>query len=281
MSLMEAAPGRAEALSRVTDEMVAAYQRDGVLWIRGLLSPSWIELIELGIQRNINSVGPYSKKYHTDGGFYYDDMLNFRVNPEYQMLVADSPIVDVMARVLQTKELWLFSDQIFVKEGGYSHRSRWHQDVGYWLADGDKMAAIWIATGPLTGAETLEVIPGSFKGPIYDLGTTSRGAPMPGASGPPIPDIQSEREKWPIISHASLPGDVLIFHPGALHGGAEMREGGSRRSLTLRFFGDGTRYVEREIPADPAFPGIKEFLKPGDLLRHSWFPQVYPRPEPR
>ena len=56
-----------------------------------------------------------------------------------------------------------------------------------------------------------------------------------------------------------------------------MREGGSRRSLSLRFFGDEVRYIQREVAPDPQFPGVSEALQPGDLLRHSWFPQVYPR----
>jgi hypothetical protein len=57
-----------------------------------------------------------------------------------------------------------------------------------------------------------------------------------------------------------------------------MREGGRRRSVSLRFYGDEVRYIERGIPPDPPFPGVAETHKPGDLVRHPWFPQVYPRP---
>ena len=96
-------------------------------------------------------------------------------------------------------------------------------------------------------------------------------------AGPALPDIDAERERWPIISWASQPGDALIFHPNALHGGGEMREGGQRRSISLRFFGDDARYVVRDTPPDPPFPGVAEALRPGDPLRHPWFPQVYPR----
>jgi ectoine hydroxylase-related dioxygenase (phytanoyl-CoA dioxygenase family) len=265
------------ALARVTDEIVAAYQRDGAVWISGLLAPAWLRLIGQGVQRNINALGPLSRRYLTEGGEFYDDICNYAAIPEYQRLVADSPIVEVMARVMRSRELWLFCDQIFVKEGGYSHRTRWHQDVGYWTADGDKLAGMWIALDPLTEDETLEVVAGSFRGPIYHMGRTSTGGPLPPSDAPPIPDIEAEREKWPIIRHASQPGDVLIFHPAAVHGGGEMRPGGRRRSLTLRFFGDGTRLAVRDFPFDPEFPGVTESLNPGDPLRHPWFPQVFPR----
>jgi hypothetical protein len=60
-----------------------------------------------------------------------------------------------------------------------------------------------------------------------------------------------------------------------------MREGGKRRSLNMRFFGAGTRYVYREEGHDPEFPGVSESLRYGDLLLHPWFPQVYPRPSLR
>jgi len=114
---------------------------------------------------------------------------------------------------------------------------------------------------------------------MYDHGVDGTGAnPLETFSGPKIPDIEQERGKWPIVSHASNPGDVLIFHPQTLHGGGEMRAGGARRSLNVRFFGEGTRYVERAAGHSPQYPGVAEVHKHGDLLRHAWFPQVYPRP---
>jgi ectoine hydroxylase-related dioxygenase (phytanoyl-CoA dioxygenase family) len=274
-----ARPERADPLSLVTDEVVRAFQRDGAVWIPGLLSPAWMRLIAQGVQRNINNPGPLAKTHYAgQPGAYYDDYCNYFANPEYQRLLADSPLVPAMAKVLQTKELWLFCDQIFVKEGGFCRRTRWHQDSPWWLPDGEKLGTMWIALPPLTEEETLEVIPGSFRGPIYEHGVSGMGVPTPPSDAPRIPDIESEREKWPILSHASQPGDVLIFHPSCLHGGASMREGGSRRSLSLRFYGDGVRYAERLAGNDPEFPGVSEALRPGDLLRHPWFPKLYPRP---
>ena len=74
-----------------------------------------------------------------------------------------------------------------------------------------------------------------------------------------------------------MPGDVLVFHPQTLHGGGAMRQGGVRRSLNLRFFGEGTRYVDREAGHSPEFPGVGEMLRHGDPLLHPCFPQVFPR----
>lgn len=289
-SIRPPSTGRPDPLSRVTDEIVATFRRDGVVWIPKLLSPAWLSLLEFGLRRNMNNPGPYGL-WHWEGepGSYWDDYCNYAVVPEYQRLLADSPIVDVMAKLLGSEELWLFGDQIFVKEGGSSRRTRWHQDSPYWMAEGDQTATMWISLDPLTENETLEVVAGSHRQTIYrpnlvGTGQFSRSDDQGAAAlvdlsnAPPLPDIDGERDKWPIVTWASQPGDVLIFHPSALHGGAGMREGGRRRSVSLRFFGDDAHYVERGIPHDPPFPGVSEMLKPGDLLRHPWFPKLYPRP---
>ncbi len=273
-------PAPADPLSLVTDHVIETFARDGAVWIEGLLSPAWMRLIAQGVQRNINNPGPMAKTYFPgQGGEYSDDYCNYFVNPEYQRLLADSPIAAVMAKLLQSQELWLFCDQIFVKEGGFSRRTRWHQDIPWWLPDGEKMGTMWIALPPLTEEETLEYVAGSFRGPVYNHGVSGKGDALPPSNAPKIPDIEAERDKWPIVSHASQPGDVLIFHPASLHGGGSMREGGSRRSLSLRFFGDDVRYIERPAGNDPEFPGVSDVLKPGDLLRHPWFPRVHPRPQ--
>ena len=47
---------------------------------------------------------------------FIDDYCNYAAVPEYQMLVEHSPIVDVVATVLGTENLWLFYDQIFIKD---------------------------------------------------------------------------------------------------------------------------------------------------------------------
>jgi ectoine hydroxylase-related dioxygenase (phytanoyl-CoA dioxygenase family) len=284
---------RPDPLALVTPEVVEAFARDGAVWIPGLLSPTWLALLELGLKRNMNNPGP-NGFWHWAGepGEYWDDYCNYAAIPEYQRLLADSPIVDVMAKVLRSENLWLFCDQIFVKEGGYSRPTRWHQDTPFWLADGERTATMWISLDPLTAEETLEVVAGSHKQQLYNPNVVGTGqftrqvesgteaetlAMVERRNAPPLPDIESEREKWPIISWASQPGDVLIFHPSALHGGAGMREGGRRRSVSLRFYGDEVRYIERGIPPDPPFPGVAETHKPGDLVRHPWFPKLYPR----
>ena len=53
---------------------------------------------------------------------------------------------------------------------------------------------------------------------------------------PRLPPIERERDKWPVVSWAVEPGDVIFFHFKTLHGGAPTRPGQRRRTLTLALF---------------------------------------------
>ncbi|MBO9694693.1 MAG: phytanoyl-CoA dioxygenase family protein [Sphingopyxis sp.] len=279
-------PERAAATAmtdRITPEVVRKFETDGAVWLPGLLTRPWLDLIEAGMRRNINSPGPNSRRHYPgEPGTFYDDHCNYAAIPEFQRLLEDSPLADVMAKILQTANLWLFFEQIFVKEGGHSRRTPWHQDTPYFMADGRQIGSMWISLDPLASEETLEVVAGSHLGPLYN-GTAfdpdDDTAPVfDPRKFPRLPDIEREREKWNIVSRASEPGDVLVMHPSILHGGAEIREGHRRRTLSIRMFGDDVVYVERPGAGhSPAFPGVSEALNPGDPLRHPWFPRLLPR----
>ena len=76
---------RADPLSLVTHEIVDAFERDGAVWIPGLLSASWMDLIAHGVQRNLNNPGPHLIKHFAgEPGEYHDDFGNYLVVPEYQ-----------------------------------------------------------------------------------------------------------------------------------------------------------------------------------------------------
>src|SRR5260370_17178352 len=77
--------------------------------------------------------------------------------------------------------------------------------------------------------------------PLYQDGTLPR-----------LPNIEAERDRWDIVSWAVEPGDVLVFHPGMLHGGAPTLPSQRRRTLSLRFFGDDAIHAPRVTRATAA-----------------------------
>jgi len=267
----------------VTDEMKRAFRDDGVVHLRQVLEPTWLELIKNGIRRNMNAPGPYAKRHYKDTPReFYDDYCNYAATPEYQMLLRDSPIVDVVAEILETTNLWLFYEQIFVKKGGLSRRTPWHQDLTYWCTGGRQLAGFWITLDPLPASESLEFVRGSHRGPIYagtNFDADDETVPFyPDAEYPRIPDIEADRDAFDIVSFEIVPGDVIMFHPAMLHGGGSVAEGRRRRTLSIRFFGDDVTYELRPGDPEPLYPGLSATCKVGDPLRSHWFPQLRPRP---
>ena len=58
----------------VTEEMVEAFQRDGVVLIKGLWA-DWVEPLRAGIARNSAEPGPYGAENRNAGGggrFFHD-----------------------------------------------------------------------------------------------------------------------------------------------------------------------------------------------------------------
>lgn len=268
----------------VNPEMRHRFWEDGVVVLQQVLAPTWMDLVELGVRRNLRNPGPYFTR-HYEGTMreFVDDYCNYAAVPEYRMLLEHSPITDVVAAVLGTERLWLFYDQIFVKDAptGEARRTPWHQDSTYWITGGRQLGGCWITLDDTPAAESLEFVRGSHLGPTY-AGTafdyndeTTPHTPLDVYDR--IPDIEANRGDFDIVSFATRRGDAILFHPGVLHGGGATATSRPRRTLSIRFFGDDVVYQPSPRPA-PTYPGISALIQPGEPLRGPWFPQLYPRP---
>jgi ectoine hydroxylase-related dioxygenase (phytanoyl-CoA dioxygenase family) len=270
----------------ITPEVKEQYRRDGVLILRQALHPEWLLLVELGLQRVMGNGGQAKHTFY-DGqpNQFLETVRNFEVTPEIQRLMFDSPIVEMMSELLDSDEIWLYSDEFFIKGPG-AGRTPWHQDLPYWPMAGAMIASMWITLDPLDQEYCLEFVPGSHRQTMYDgfnprVVNEDTRAPFYGAELPQLPDIEAHREEWTIVSWDITPGDVVLVHPGVLHGGGPTPTDGKRRTLTVRCYGTDIVYDTRPStrPTVPLTPGLSLQLSPGDPLRHPWYPQLKPKPE--
>jgi ectoine hydroxylase-related dioxygenase (phytanoyl-CoA dioxygenase family) len=158
---------------------------------------------------------------------------------------------------------------------------------------------LWISFDPVAADQALEFVRGSHRGPVYDgsrFDPDDDTLPLYGeGSLSRLPDIEATRDQWPIVSWPTEPGDVLVFHPATLHGGAATTASRSRRTLSLRFFGSdaviawrpGMRPAERPAaePASAGAPPANEHPltrmrrgADGDPFRDPAFPKICGRP---
>lgn len=261
------------------------YERDGVVVIRQAIHPEWLNVLELGIDRVVTGANPLKFTFYegTDGAFL-DSTRNFDANPEFRRTLYDSPVADMLGDFIGSDNIWLLFDHVFVKDGGTCQRTPWHQDLTYWPVAGSQIASMWITLDPIPKHESLEFVRGSHHEPLYDgfdPSSSARNDPYYGEGFPPLPDIEAEREKWDIVSWDIEPGDVIVFHPGVLHGGGPTTEGRKRRTLAVRCYGDDVVYDERPPTrrTAPQTPALSLQLKPGDPLRNSYYPRLRPLPE--
>jgi len=265
----------------VTAEMKRRFWDDGVVLLPQVLDRAWVDLVRLGIERNLRNPGPYRTMHY--GGSpreFLDDYCNYHAVPEYRMLLQYSPVAEIVATILDTENLWLFYEQIFVKDApdSVARRTPWHQDTTYWITGGTQLAGFWITVDDTPAKDSLEFVRGSHRGPLF-AGTAfdpnDETTPYQPGDWPRIPDIEADRSAFDIVSFDIRSGDVVMFHPALLHGGGASAVAKPRRTLWVRFFGDDVTYQTRPRPAPP-YPGTAALLKPGDPLRGPWFPQVYP-----
>ena len=257
------------------------------------LSPATLALAREAYDWSVSHPGPGASSLPAKGsGTFYQDLANPAALDRYRPLVRDTEIGDIIGALWKGSEVWFMYEQIFAKTGGVTRRTPWHQDTPYLPVRGSQVAVMWISFDPVAADQALEFVRGSHRGVLYDGSTfdpEDDTVPLYGdGSLPRLPDIEAERERWPIVSWPTEPGDVVVFHPAMLHGGGATTESTSRHTLSLRFFGEdavvarrpGGVTVEQGEPtdADPAVHPLTRMraLPDGAPFRDPAFPQVRP-----
>ncbi len=277
--------------SPVPLEQRTEFRDDGVVCVRGAFDAGSLALAQSAFDWSLAHPSPAANRYAGGEGTFYQDLANPQAQPSYRRVIEDSPAADVVAALWGSADVWFMYEQVFLKEGGENRRTPWHQDSSYLPIDGSQIAVVWISFDAVSKADSLEFVRGSHRGVMYDgsrFDPADDTAPLYGdGSLPRLPDIEAARARWDIVSWDVEPGDVLVFHPGMLHGGAPTHRGSRRRTLSLRFFGADAVYAARpgmtagkRPPDDPegnVFRRAAAALSPGDPFRHPGFPKVRPR----
>ena len=257
------------------------YVRDGVVHIPGALDPAALAAAEAAWTWSVENPGPLASNIRTRGSdaTFYQDLYNPKVLTGYRAMLEASPLSGIVAGLWGRGPVWFMYEQVFLKEGGEARRTPWHQDSSYLAIAGEHLAVAWITFDRVARADSLEFVKGSHRGRLYngsrfDLDDDTLPT-HPNSSLPRLPDIERDRGAWDIVSWAVEPGDLIVFHPKMLHGGAPTHEGQRRRTLTLRYFGEDAVYDPREGGAGPRVEGFHQRMKAGDPFRDPAFLRLH------
>ncbi|MBL8698740.1 MAG: phytanoyl-CoA dioxygenase family protein [Alphaproteobacteria bacterium] len=260
------------------------YAADGVVVVRGLLSPAQVATLAAAVDRAMAAPGPMALDFNDRGspGRFFGDMFMWQRDADFRAAFFDTPAAATAGRLMAASHVHLFYDQIFAKEPGTPRRTPWHQDATYWPVTGDMLATAYLALDPIDATNgAVEYVAGSHRwavdfapAPFREGGSEARRyvkSPLP-----PLPDIDAQRGSLDMRSFELAPGDAVVFHGRLVHGAGGNPSGRRRRTVALRFAGDDVRWR----PHSGTFkPLARAGLAAGAPLSGPLFPILWRREE--
>ena len=264
----------------LTPEQIHTYRQDGVVLVRGVLTPVEVTAAEQAIEEVLADPGPLSQVASSpdDPGAFTEDFRRWTDVPAIENLARHSAAGRIAAELMGSPTVRLFHDHVLVKEGGTKQRTPWHQDQPYYNVDGRGVSA-WIPVDHVPEAGCLELVATTHRGPWLMPRTFLAGQAkwFPEGSLEELPDIEADRDAFTIRRYEMEPGDAIFFDLLTVHGAPGFPFAGRRRVLSLRYLSDGARHSPRTWPTSPPFAGLADELPAGAELDHPLFPVVWPR----
>ncbi len=271
-----------EPLRPITDDEVAAYERDGAVLLRGLFDLEWIELLREAVEADKKTPGRMVRHNTPPGGsgeFFVDFQLWQRWEGAKRFAL-EGPGGAIAARMMGAKSVNYYPDHLLVKEPGTQERTPWHHDQPYYPVEGWMVGSIWLPLDPVPEEICVDFIPGShkwnrwFAPQFFKSGNPELQVQDPRFES--IPDFEAQRGQYELLSWQLEPGDCIFFHGLVVHGASgNPSPQGRRRAYATRWLGEDARYAARAGQISPPLEG--HGLQPGDAMDCEMFPRVWPR----
>ncbi len=241
----------------VDEQAIERFQIDGAVALRGLLDPTWIETLRDTVDELLD--GSYDPALRMGSGAspILQSSGKWQESETFQRFLFESPIAAASAALMQSGTARLFEDLFQVRPPGLGEPG-WHRDMPYWPVSGRQATNVWFTLEPVTPYKgSIHMVAGSHLDPRENL----RAVTEPGPSNQ-------------VLAFGCEPGDVIIFHPWALHTGYGSPPEQPRRTFTIRFLGDDIRWRPTR---DYYYEWMRETgLAEGDPLEHPGFPLMWP-----
>ena len=274
----------------VTNELVAAYSRDGAVCLRGAFGPEWIATLTTGIERNIAEPSDRSRFWDrdADGRTTFYDSQSWLHIPEYRDFAFRSDMAGIAGRLMEVEAVNFFFDAVFVRSAGTRFRTPFHQDEPYWSVEGFETCSAWMPLVPVAKASALELVRGSHRWPAFrqiDWGSVNGDARdqvvyHDGDDRSPFPDIEGDRDSYEILSWDMEPGDVVVFNGRMVHGGSgNLAPDRDLKVFNTQWLGDDVRVLFRPEGMSPDHSAAMTAagLSSGDRIGTDLYPQLWRR----
>jgi ectoine hydroxylase-related dioxygenase (phytanoyl-CoA dioxygenase family) len=250
----------------ITADEIEAYERDGVVCLRGVMPEAWLERMVAPIEAELAAarsadLSQMARAIEAGGGEVLEDASiessgrfvagtdHWRHDADFRAFACESPLPEIVAALMRSESVHLYEDSLLVKEPGSKARTAFHQDLAYFHVTGKQVCTSWCPLDPVspeTGA--VSYVRGSHKwGKIYRPNLFVSRADIPGTEGEPLPPIDDHPEDYDLIQFSLEPGDVTVHHARTLHGaGGNATPTQRRRAISVRYTGDDARFHLRQ-----------------------------------
>lgn len=260
------------------DREIRAFQRDGAVVLRGVLSLEEVTQLRSGVDAVLGSPSDSAVKNGVPGapGTFFEDFCTWQQVPDFEAVIRGSALAEAAAQLMRSREVRLFHDHILVKEAGATAKTPWHQDQPFYCVDGAQTVSFWVPLDHVQRESTLEFVAGSHAGAWFMPRSFFSGDTMVFEEGSleEVPDVEAEREAFDILGWELEPGDAVAFNMLTLHAAAGSPT--RRRAFSLRLLGDDVRFAPRAHGTSPAFPGLEGRLDAGAPMDDGLFPLLWP-----
>ena len=280
-------------LRTITPEEVETYHRDGVLLLPGMFDKDWIELLNKGLDANIEAPTRRSRIWYKDtsGRSMFYDHTAWKGIEEYRKFIFNSPAAQICGLLMRSTTINFFFDSVFVRSTGTQFETPWHQDEPYWSVEGYDACSIWMPLGPVKQKNALSFVPGSHRLKTvfkqYNFGDLNPvrkknvdQVDFSDIAEQEFPDINADPKRFGVVSWDMQPGDCIAFNGRTMHGGSgKLDDDCELRVFTTKWVGDDVRIKFRDCGMDPDHSAdmIEKDLKPGDRPGTNLYPRIWTR----
>lgn len=199
---------------RLTPEQVAAFHRDGYLFIPGFLDAEETRLLSESCRQDALLQSHAMDVKDSAGRRTNLSLWNHPGDDIYGTIARCDRMVEPVEQLLED-EVYHYHSKLSAKEPRVGGAWEWHQDYGYWYKNGclyPDMLSVFLAIDPCTRENgCMQVIRGSHK-----LGRIEHGfsGEQTGADPARVAECLKRME---LVYCEMQPGTALFFHANLLH----------------------------------------------------------------
>jgi ectoine hydroxylase-related dioxygenase (phytanoyl-CoA dioxygenase family) len=273
----------------LTADELRRYKEDGVVLLKGAIEPSWVAVVERGIEESFRDpslygkIGSYAAQLNRKYRGFHTDLYMWKRIDTIRDAIYYGPFARWAQQIMETEEVRFFVDQVFVKRPGTELPTPWHQDVSFLPIRGTQICAMWMPVDRVKKENGVVFVKGShawredfkaFMGQFYSTPLYVEEAKEE------VPDINANPGKYEILSWDTEPGDILLFHIRTLHGAHGNHAQTTRRALALKWTGDDVVYEPSRGAGPNRVVPYRHSAAPGGPLRGPAFPRILPTYDP-